>query len=92
MGDEGIETGERDPKRCVARPTGAKGCVFLHDLSVPEEVVLSFMGGAIYDMAVTFRRSAGEDGELDSGGVGSWWGFESGDVSDTGGFVAEGIR
>lgn len=47
MGDDGMETGEREPRRCDASPTGANGCVFLPDLSVPADVVLSFMGGAI---------------------------------------------
>lgn len=57
MGEEGIDAGERDPKRCGGE-TDMSWCVARPDLSVDDETVLSFMTGAMLVADVTVRRSS----------------------------------
>lgn len=57
MGEEGIDAGERDPRRCGGE-TDMSWCVARPDLSVDDETVLSFMTGAMLVTDVTFRRSS----------------------------------
>ena len=55
MGDEGIETGERDPSRCAGGETDMSWCITRPDLSVEDDTVRSFIAGA---MGAMCRRSS----------------------------------
>ena len=59
VGEDGIDAGERDPIRFWFAETDDRvcACPSRPDLSVDEETVLSFIGGAIFWLDMTCRRS-----------------------------------